>query len=85
MTSATRTTMNDLARYLAGRISGHDLIDGTFLRVAATAESDGYIAVTVTRVNFTSDSSAMRFLLHITEPMSAANAEDESTENVNGG
>ncbi|MGH3882886.1 MAG: hypothetical protein ACRDRC_05715 [Pseudonocardiaceae bacterium] len=61
-----------VARYLADRLSGLDLVDGTFVRTTASTDDGEYIEVDVTRVNFETDNDQLRVLLHLTQPMTPA-------------
>ncbi|MGH4010314.1 MAG: hypothetical protein ACRDTH_19505 [Pseudonocardiaceae bacterium] len=70
-----------VARYLADRLSGLDLVDGTFVRTTASTDGE-YIEVDVTRVNFETDNDQLRILLHLTQPMTTAQPDIDTGETV---
>lgn len=44
-------------------------MEGRFVRLKATLGDDGYIALDVTRMNFTGEDATVRVLLHLTTPV----------------
>jgi len=58
-----------VAELVTQTLCGLHRLDGHFVRVNATLDDDGYVAVDVTRVSFDGADTAMRVLLHLTTPV----------------
>jgi hypothetical protein len=58
-----------VAELVTQTLCGLHRLDGHFVRVNATLDDDGYVAVDVTRVSFDGADTTMRVLLHLTTPV----------------
>ena len=77
-TQAVSPQAPTLAELIAQSLSTVHLIDGHFVRLKATVD-DGYIALDITRTEFlTETDTTVRVLLHLSEPITTAQAATES-------
>lgn len=59
----------DIAELVTHALCNLHIVQGCFVRLRATLGDDGYIALDVTRMNFTGEDATVRVLLHLTTPV----------------